>query len=99
MSTETAPSILLPDPPPDRHSAHPLQLLASTPPSHHSQRSTDTTATSHFAAVEQNFASASALLLRLARDLDVGDDAEHVEENLDDAERMEANLDDAASPP
>ena len=82
MSTETAPSILLPDPPPDRHSAHPLQLLASTPPSHHSQRSTDTTAKSHFAAVEHFFASASALPLRLARDLDVGDDAEHVEANI-----------------
>ena len=104
MSTETAPSILLPDPPPDQHSAHPLQLLAITPPSHHSQRSTDTAATSHFAAVQQIFASASALPLRLARDLDdehgVGDNAECVEENLDDAERVEENLaTPSASPP
>jgi hypothetical protein len=71
MSTETAPSILLTDHPPDqRFRSPPLTLHTSTPPSHNSQQTidttaasdTDTTATSHFASVHQLFASALPLL-------------------------------------
>ena len=47
MSTETAPSILLPDHPPDqRLRSPPLTLHTSTSPSHNSQQTIDTTAAS-----------------------------------------------------